>query len=79
MNNVEKFAKKSVEILFKNNGKGVVEKSQNDSFPYKSTIFNNFFQIKTTMNSTIDFNNFPLLNSSFTHFPHSLLLLLLKI
>lgn len=79
MNNVEKFAKKSVEMLFKNNGKSVVEKSKIDSFPYKSTNFENFFQTKTTTNSTIKFNISSPLNLSFTHFPHSLLLLLLKI
>ena len=76
---VDKFAKKSVDKLFKSFGKNLVKKSKNDSFPYKSTYFGKFFQTKSTRKSTWNLKDSSLLNESFTHFPHSLLLLLLNI
>lgn len=78
MSNVEKVVNKYVEKLFKNYGKDLVENSEINSFPYKSTILENFFQTKPTTKSTRKINNLSLLKSSFTHFPHSLLLLLLN-
>ncbi len=78
MSNVEKVVNKYVEKLFKNYGKDLVENSEIYSFPYNSTNLENFFQTKPTTKSTRIINNLSLLKTSFTHFPHSLLLLLLN-
>lgn len=71
MNNVEKI-ESGCEKIF-------VEKAGDFSFPYKSTFFGRVFQRKTTRKSTRFFCDFSLLMNGFTHFPHSLLLLLLNI
>lgn len=75
---VEKVVNKYVEKMFINNGKRFVEKTDFNTFPYKSTILMTFFQKKTTINSTSFKNYLSLLKTSFTHYPHSLLLLLLN-
>jgi hypothetical protein len=76
MNNIS--VEKPVNNLFKINGKSSVEKSVDFSFPYRTQLSRNVFHLNSTLKSTRNFRLFSLLNSSFTHFPHSLLLLLLN-
>lgn len=75
---VQKPVNNYMENLSKTMWGKIVEKININSFPYKSTNFFNKTHKNSTTISTRILNDFSLLKSSFSQFPHSLLLLLLN-
>ena len=75
---VQKPVNNYMENLLKTMWGKFVEKLNSFSFPYKSTNFSHKNHINSTVISTYFSSIFSLLKSSFSQFPHSLLLLLLN-
>ena len=75
---VQKPVNNYMENLLKTMWGKFVEKLNSFSFPYKSTKISYKNHMNSTTISTRIINDFSLLKSSFSQFPHSLLLLLLN-
>ena len=76
--NCGKVANKTVNKFVEKVREKVVGNLDDLSFPYISTNFSEVLHMIYTSNSTRKNGFYSLLNVSFTHFPHSLLLLLLN-
>lgn len=75
---VQKPVDNYMENLLKSVWGKIVGKNENSSFPYKSTKISYKSHMNSTTISTRIIDDFSLLKSSFSQFPHSLLLLLLN-